>query len=207
MHMGCELRDRTFGAVGFGGIARATIQLLKGFGMNTPLVFDPYVDSAATEALGVELVNIDELLAQADFVSIHCPLTDTTHNLIDERELGLMKSDAYLINTARGGIVNEDALYNALLNRQIAGAAIDCFEVEPVTSPHRFGDLDNVLLAPHSIAWTNELFRDIGLVACQSMADLSLGRMPARGVVNPQVFESMRFQDKWARFRLGREME
>ncbi len=201
-YMGCELRDRTFGTVGLGGIARETIHLLKGFGMNKPLAFDPYVDSTTTDTLGIELVELDELLIQADFVSIHCPLTEATRNLIDERELSLMKPDAYLINTARGGIVNEDALYNALMNRHIAGAAIDCFAVEPVTSPHRFGDLDNVLLAPHSIAWTNELFRDIGQAACQGMVDLSLGRIPTRGVINPHVFESKRFQDKWARLRI-----
>ncbi len=201
-YMGCELRDRTFGAVGFGGIARETIQLLKSFGMNKPLAFDPYVDSTTADALGVELVELDELLVQADFVSIHCPLTEATRNMIDERELGLMKPNAYLINTARGGIVNEDVLYNALTSQHIAGAAIDCFAVDPVTSPHRFSDLDNVLLAPHSIAWTNELFRDIGQAVCQGMVDLSLGRIPARGVINPQVLESKRFQDKWARWRI-----
>ena len=84
----------------------------------------------------------------------------------------MMKSDAYLLNTARGGIVEEGALYEVLKNRRIAGAALDCFEQEPVTAPHRFGELDNVLLAPHSIAWTDELFRDIGRATCQVMVDL-----------------------------------
>ena len=80
----------------------------------------------------------------------------------------------------------KDALYDALSDRRIAGAALDCFADEPVTRPHRFGELDNVLLAPHSIAWTDELFRDIGRSVCQGMVDLSLGRVP-RGVVNPEV--------------------
>jgi phosphoglycerate dehydrogenase-like enzyme len=199
-YMGRELRDRTFGAIGLGGIARKTIALLKGFSMKPPLAFDPYVAPEAAEANDVRLVSLDELLSTADFVSIHCPLTDQTRNLIGPRELALMKPDAYLINTARGGIVAEDALYEALRRRRIAGAAIDCFAEEPVIRPHPLGALDNVLLAPHSIAWTDELFRDIGRAVCQGMVDLSLGKRP-RGVVNPQVFERHGFQEKWARLR------
>jgi phosphoglycerate dehydrogenase-like enzyme len=198
--MGRELRDRTFGAVGLGGIGRATVGLLSGFGMKTPLAFDPYLSAPAADQAGVRLVGLDELLAEADFVSIHCPLTSETRGLIGRRELGLMKPDAYLINTARGGIVDEDALYQALAERRIAGAALDCFAEEPVVRPHRFGELDNVLLAPHSIAWTGELFRDIGRAACQGMIDLSLGKVP-RGVVNPRVFDRSLFQEKWARLR------
>jgi phosphoglycerate dehydrogenase-like enzyme len=109
-----------------------------------------------------------------------------------------MRPDAYLINSARGGIVDEDALYAALQARAIAGAALDCFANEPLTEPHRFKDFDNVLLAPHSIAWTNEMFRDIGRAACQGMVDLSLRRLP-RGIVNPEVLERPGFQLKWKR--------
>lgn len=198
--MGRELRDRTFGAVGFGGIARAAVDLLRGFGMRPPLAFDPYIDPAAASAAGVRLVGLDELMAGSDFVSIHCPLTDKSRGLIGARELSLMKSDAYLINTARGGIVDEDALFAALESGKIAGAALDCFAEEPVTRPHRFGALDNVLLAPHSIAWTDELFRDIGRAVCRGMLDLANGERP-RGVVNPEVFERPGFRAKWARLR------
>src|SRR5204863_9633335 len=119
---------------------------------------------------------------------------------IGARELSLMKPDAYLINTARGGIVDEDALYDSLAHRRIAGAALDCFAEEPITRPHRFGTLDNVLLAPHCIAWTDELFRDIGRAACGGMLDLSLGKIP-RGVVNREVLERPGFQEKWSRLR------
>jgi len=199
-YMGRELRDRTFGAIGLGGIGRATVALLRGFGMKTPLAFDPHIDARTAEAAGARLVPLDELLAESDFVSIHCPLTDQTRGLIGRRELALMKADAYLINTARGGIVDEDELYAALELHLIAGAALDCFAEEPVTRPHRFGRLDNVLLAPHSIAWTDELFRDIGRSVCQGMLDLSLGKLP-RGVVNPQVVDRPGFQEKWARLR------
>ncbi len=200
--MGSELRDRTLGVVGFGGIARSLVSLLSGFGMKPPLAYDPYADPQAAQALGVRLVGLDELLSNADFVSIHCPLNESTRRLIGGRELALMKPGAWLINTARGGIVDEDALYEVLAARRIAGAAIDVFAQEPVVEPHRFGALDNVLLAPHSIAWTNELFRDIGRAACRGMLDLSLGRRP-RGVVNPEVFDRPGFQAKWRRLRCG----
>jgi phosphoglycerate dehydrogenase-like enzyme len=196
--MGCELRDRTLGVVGLGGIARKLIELLATWGMNQPLAFDPFVDPASAAKFGVRLVDLETLLAESDFVSIHCPLTHGTRGLIGLRQLSLMKPTAYLINTARGGIVDEDALYDALQGGRLAGAALDCFAKEPVTEPHRFRDLDNVLLAPHSIAWTNEMFRDIGRSACQGMVDLSRGERP-RAVVNPEVLERPGFRQKWER--------
>jgi phosphoglycerate dehydrogenase-like enzyme len=198
-YMGRELRDRTLGVIGLGGIARKLIELLGGWAMKPPVAFDPFVDAATAERLGVRLVTLEELLSVSDFVSIHCPLTDRTRGLIGARELALMKPEAYLINTARGGIVDEDALFAALRSKRIAGAALDCFEKEPVVAPQRFGEFDNVLLAPHSIAWTNELFRDIGRMACQGMVDLTLKRRPPRGVLNPQVFDRPGFQRKWDR--------
>lgn len=197
--MGRELRDRTLGVIGLGGIARKTIELLRGFGMNQPLAFDPFVTAETAANLGVRLVTLEALLAEADFVSIHCPLTEKTRGLITARELALMKPDAYLLNTARGGIVDEDALFDTLKNKRIAGAALDCFAQEPVAAPSRFGELENVLLAPHCIAWTEELFRDIGRAACQVMVDLSTGKKP-RGVLNPELFDRPSFQKKWERF-------
>ena len=196
--MGSELRERTLGLIGFGGIGRAVVQLLSGFGMQTPLVFDPLVAPSVAAAAGARSVSLDELLAQADFVSLHCPLNEQTRDLISARELALMKPTAYFINTARGGIVNEDALYAALSAGRIAGAALDCFVGEPLTKAPPLAQLDNVLLAPHSIAWTHELFRDIGRTACQGMLDLAHGRRP-KGVVNPEVFDRPGFLSKWKR--------
>jgi phosphoglycerate dehydrogenase-like enzyme len=197
-YMGSELRDHTLGVIGLGGIARATIGLLSGFGMRQPLAFDPFVEPAAAEKIGVRMVELDELMRQADFVSIHCPLSETTRGLIGKRELDLMKPNAFLINTARGGIVDEESLYRALSEWRIAGAALDCFAKEPVVESIPLAQLDNVILAPHSIAWTNELFRDIGRCVCQALVDLSLHRRP-KGVVNPKVFEKPSFQAKWQR--------
>lgn len=197
-YMGSELRDRTLGIIGLGGIGRALLKLVESFGMNQPIAFDPFLDAAAVAKAGARAVSLDELLQTADFVSIHCPLSPQTRNLLGARELGLMKPAAYLLNTARGGIVNEDALFAALQAGAIAGAALDCFDDEPILKPHRFGALDNVILAPHSIAWTNEMFRDIGRCVCQQMLDVSLGRRP-HGAINPEVFDKPSFQAKWKR--------
>jgi phosphoglycerate dehydrogenase-like enzyme len=197
-YMGCELRDHTLGIIGLGGIGRKLAELLASWGLRETIALDPLVDPAVAAKLGVRLVALDELLRTSEFVTIHCPLTDKTRGLIGARELGLMKPEAHLINTARGGIVDEDALYDALKARRIAGAALDCFAIEPLVEPSRFREFENVLLAPHAIAWTNEMFRDMGRAACQGMLDLSLGRRP-RGIVNPQVLENAGFQQKWER--------
>ena len=111
-----------------------------------------------------------------------------------------MKPEAYLINTARGGIVDEAALYRALKARQIAGAAIDVFAREPLTEPHPLAEFDNVLLAPHCIAWTHELFGEIGQTVCQGLVDLSRGQVP-RGIINPEVLDRPGFQQKWSRWK------
>jgi phosphoglycerate dehydrogenase-like enzyme len=197
-HMGSELRDHTLGVIGFGGIGRSLVKLLSGFGMHQPLVYDPFVRVADAAKLGARLVSLDELLAGADFVSIHCPLNESTRNLISARALGLMKPTAYLINTARGGIVDEVALCAALREGRIAGAAIDCFVDEPLSAPPAFAELDNVVLAPHCIAWTEELFRDIGRTVCGGMLALAEGRAP-NGVVNREVLERPSFRAKWKR--------
>ncbi len=197
-YMGSELRERTLGVIGFGGIGRAVVKLLSGFGMNPPRVYDPFTPADVIAEHGARSVTLDELMSESDFVSLHCPLNEQTKNLIDQRAIARMKPSAYLINTARGGIVNEDALYDALKAGRISGAALDCFDDEPLIAPPRFAEFDNVLLAPHCIAWTNELFRDIGRAVCQGMIDLMHGRKP-RGVVNPEVFERPGFQKKWAR--------
>jgi phosphoglycerate dehydrogenase-like enzyme len=199
-YMGSELRDRTLGLVGLGGIARCVIKLLENWGMKPPLAFDPFLSAADAAKAGARLVGLEELMREADFISVHCPLSPQTRGLLGAAQFAQMKPGAYLLNTARGGIVDEDALYDALKSGRLAGAALDCFAVEPVTTPHRLAEFENVLFAPHSIAWTNELFRDIGRTAAQGMVDFSNGRKP-RGVVNPEVFDKPSFQKKWERVR------
>lgn len=204
-HVGWEIRGRTLGIVGLGRIGKAVASIITGLGMNPPIASDPLLAPEAAAALGVELVPLDELLARADFVSLNCPLTPQTRHLIGARELGLMKREAFLINIARGGVVDEDALYQALEQGRIAGAALDCFVGEPLQEPSRFSVFDDVLLAPHSIAITREHGRDIGRMLCQGLIDLTQGRVPV-GTVNPEVLDSAGFQSKWRRLteRLSR---
>ena len=164
--------------------------------MKKTLVYDPFIDENKAKELNVNKVELDELMLQSDFITVHCPLNEHTKDLISYRELDLMKSSSFIINTARGGIINEDALFAALSKNRIAGAALDCFDNEPVIKPHRFGELENVMLAPHSIAWTQELFSDMGKICSKNMIDISNGIRPY-GVVNPEVFDRPSFQRKW----------
>ncbi len=199
-YMGGELRRRTLGVVGLGGIGRRLIELLRGFGMNRPLAFDPYVKPGLARELGVELVPLETLMRQSDFISVNCPLTAQTRNLIGREQLALMKPTAFLINTARGGIVDEQALVEVLRNRQIAGAATDVYAAEPAGREHPFAGLDNIILAPHCIAWTDELFAEIGAMAGRSVLELAAGRVPSAGVVNPEVLQRPGFRAKVQRY-------
>lgn len=198
-HMGSELRERTLGIIGLGGIGATLSGMVSSFRMNPVIAFDPFITESQATELGVKCVSLKELMQTADFVSVNCPLTDQTRDLIGQDELALMKPTAYLINTARGGIVNEAALLNVLREKKIAGAALDCHEIEPVPDNYEMAKLDNVIMAPHAIAWTNELFRDLGRVACQQAIDLSNGKIPI-GVVNKAVLDRPRFQAKLARY-------
>ncbi|MDA0711886.1 MAG: NAD(P)-dependent oxidoreductase [bacterium] len=199
-HMGSELRGRTLGIIGLGGIGATLSTMVGSFRMNRVIACDPYLSDERATELGVTRVDLDALMQTADFVSINCPLNNQTRDLIGRRELALMKPTAYLINTARGGIVNEAALFDHLRGRKIAGAALDCHEIEPVPDDYAMATLDNVILAPHAIAWTNDLFRDLGTMACQQVIDLSRGILPP-GIVNQDVLDRPGFQAKLARFR------
>jgi phosphoglycerate dehydrogenase-like enzyme len=198
-HMGSELRDRTLGIIGLGGIGSTLAGMVGSFRMNPVIAHDPLISEERAQEIGVTLVTLDELMRASDFVSVNCPLLDQTRNLVSDRELGLMKPTAYLINTARGGIVNETALLSALQANQIAGAALDCHETEPVPADYAFAELDNVIMAPHSVAWTNELFRDLGRMACSQAIELANGNVP-HGVVNKEVVDRPGFQAKLARY-------
>ena len=197
-YMGGELRHRTLGIIGLGGIGFKLAELVRAFGMKPVLAFDPYASAERAREAGAELVPLDRLLRESDYVSINCPLTDGTRNLIGEKELLLMKPTSYLINTSRGGIVNEPALIRILQQRKIAGAATDVFEQEPVDAATPLAKLDNVLLAPHCIAWTDDLFTEIGAVASRCVLELAAGKVPF-GLVNREVLERPGFQEKLSR--------
>ena len=198
--LGREPRDRIAGTIGLGNIASEVVRLLAPFGLAAFLAFDPYVDEVRARSLGVKKVSLEELLGKADYVLVNCPLTDETRGLIGERELNLMKADAVLINTARGGVVKQDALVRALQSGRIGGAALDVFEREPLEADSPLVAMDNVIVSSHSIAWSEELFRDMGRNDCEGALAIRRGEVPA-SVVNREVLSRPGFQAKLARYK------
>lgn len=155
--MGREISGKVLGLVGFGAIARETATRAKALGM-TVLGYDPFLDASDTRWQGAHKVDIDQLLISSDVVSLHVPLTEETTNLIDATALRKMKSDAILINAARGGVVEEEALAAAMKAGHIGGAALDVFEAEPVTAEYGslFAGVQNIILTPHIAGVTQE---------------------------------------------------
>jgi phosphoglycerate dehydrogenase-like enzyme len=192
---GIGVTGRTLGLVGVGNIGRDVVRLVAPFEMRV-LAYDPYARAEDLAPLGVALVDADTLFRESDFVSINCPLNEQTRHSVDARRLGLMKPTAYLINTARGPIVDEAALYGALSERRIAGAGLDVFEEEPTPRDNPILKLDNVIVTPHALCWTDECFRGNGEAAFRSCLTLARGEVPPH-VVNPAALES-----PWLRERL-----
>ena len=171
---GREVMGKTLGVLGFGNIGRIVGELGRGVKMNV-LAYDPYLSDSQLRENGGEPVTVDELLARSDFISIHVPKTEETTNLFNSESIGRMKDGAYLINCARGGIVNEDALYDALTSGKLAGGALDVFETEP-PGEHKLLDLENFICSPHIGASTLEAQINVAVaVADQIIAFLNGG--------------------------------
>ncbi|MGA2534454.1 MAG: NAD(P)-dependent oxidoreductase [Terracidiphilus sp.] len=198
--LGREARDRIVGTVGLGNIASEAVRLLRAVGVNRFLAFDPYALPERAATLDVQLVSLEELLRTSDYVLINCPLTAQTRGLVGKEQLALMKPDAVLINTARGPIVDEAALVNALQTGQISGAALDVFEQEPLSPCSPLITMENVILTSHSIAWTEELFRDMGRIDCRGALAVYRGEAP-KDVVNRQVLSHPLFLKKLASYK------
>jgi D-3-phosphoglycerate dehydrogenase / 2-oxoglutarate reductase len=145
---GYELRGRTLGLIGLGNIGRRVAKFAKAFDMNV-IAYDPYCSKEDAKKIMVKIVSLSTLLKSADFVSIHCKVTEETIGLIGDKELSLMKSNAYIINTARASIIKQDALIQVLENKKIAGAALDVYWYEPIPSNHPLLNVENVTLTPH----------------------------------------------------------
>jgi len=186
-HMGSGLIGRTLGIIGAGNIGREIIRLARPFGL-TILADDPYVEASVIEAEGARPVDLETLLRESDFVVVMCALTDETRRLIGRAELALMKPTAYLINIARGPIVEEAALIAALREKRIAGAGIDVFEQEPVDRANPLLTLENTILTPHALGWTDQCFQGLAESAVRGILAALSGRRPG-GVVNPAVLE------------------
>jgi D-3-phosphoglycerate dehydrogenase len=151
-----RLRGRTLGLVGFGRIARMTLEKFAGFGFARVLVYDPRAELPA----GVEHADVDTLCAESDVISLHAPLNDSTRHLINAQRIALMRSTSIVVNTARGGLVDTDALYEALAARRILGAGLDVFEQEP-PGIHKLFKLDNVVVTNHMGWYSEEAMRDL----------------------------------------------
>ncbi|MSP98644.1 MAG: hypothetical protein EXR29_15795 [Betaproteobacteria bacterium] len=183
--MGTGLVGRTLGIVGCGGIGQELLRVSAPFGMRR-IVADPHADDRAVIVLDATRVPLEQLMREADFVVIACVLNEETRHLIGAPQLTLMKPSAYFINVARGPVVDEAALIEVLRIGRIAGAGLDVFEQEPVDPANPLLRMDNVIVTPHALCWTDECFHAIATDGLQSVVDFSLGRRPAH-VVNPEA--------------------
>ena len=188
-YRGVELYHKTLGLIGFGRIGRRIRELVAPLHMKV-LVYDPYLQSNQIPPEVKRAEKLEELLTCADIVSLHCPLTQETKNLIDKNELKMMKKTAWLINTARGEVVNEEALIDALKKGEIAAAGIDTFSKEPPDDIKALWSAGKTVLSPHIAGTTEESFRRMGIESAKNILTILQGKRPDREcVVNPEVFE------------------
>jgi D-3-phosphoglycerate dehydrogenase/(S)-sulfolactate dehydrogenase len=184
-HEGVDLAGSTLGIVGLGTIGKEVAKRAKAFGMRL-LAFDLVQDRPFAEGQGIAYVSLEDLLRQSDFVSIHCFLNEATRHLINAERLAWMKPTAYLINTARGGIVDTEALCQALQTKRIAGAGLDVFETEPLRADSPLRALENVYLTPHVAGSSADARRLSGATAAENLIRALNGERP-EGIVNPEV--------------------
>jgi len=199
-YTGVELFEKTVGIIGLGRIGALITARLQAFGMNI-VAYDPYVTAARAQQLGVTLLPLDELLATADFITIHMPKTPETTGMISDAQLALMKPTAFIVNVARGGLIDEDALYRALTTNEIAGAGLDVFVHEPPTGSPLL-DLPNVVVTPHLGASTDEAQEKAGVSVARSVRLALSGELVpdavnvAGGVIDPSVRPGIPLMEK-----------
>lgn len=193
--LGRNIAGRTLGCIGLGNIASELFRLSASLGFGRFLAHDPFATPAHAASLNVELVSLEELARQSDFLCVLCALGDSTRGIVNRDLLRLMQPHAILINTARGPIVNESHLVEALNEKWIAGAALDVVEIEPLPLDAPIRSCPNVILAPHGLAWTEELARDNSLEAANSLLSFSQGKLPT-GIVNREVLDNPGFLTK-----------
>lgn len=188
--VGRETWQKTLGIIGTGAVGKGVIRRAQGFEMKI-LAFDIYPDQEFAREFGFSYVSLEQLLRQSDFVTIHCPLNEETRSLIGEQELKTMKKEAHLINAARGGIVDEDALYKAIKNGWIAGAVLDVYTQEPPPSDFPLFEFGNVVCTTHIGGSTLEALRRIGERVVDNIMDVLEGRYPTN-IINPEVIKNHR---------------
>ncbi|WP_342745004.1 C-terminal binding protein [Oceanobacillus timonensis] len=172
-----RLRDRVLGLLSFGNIARRVAEKSQAFGLKV-IAYDPFISEEVARAYNVELVELDDLLHQSDFISVHTPLTDETYHMIGEEQLKLMKQEAFIVNTSRGALIDEKALIQALHNKEIAGAGLDVLEVEPISADNPLLKMDQVLINPHAAWHSVEAQEELKTKTAQNVADVLTGVEP-----------------------------
>ena len=190
--MGVELRNKTLGVIGMGRIGSQVVNRCKSFGMDA-MAYDPYLPEEVAKQMGVELTDLNTVLKNSDFITIHVPLTPETKHSISTPQFELMKDSAFIVNCARGGIIDEDALYDALVNNKIGGAALDVYEEEPPKESKLF-DLDNIVLTPHIAASTKEAQRDAAIIVADEIIELTKGNNP-KNVLNMPRIDNNTYQE------------
>ena len=184
---GVDVYGATLGLIGMGRIGKAVAKRAKGFNMRV-LYHNRSRDNDAENELGVEYVSLETLLQTSDFVSLHLNYSPEAYHLINESKLALMKPDAILINTARGAVIDADALYNALINKQIAGAALDVFNPEPIPTDHPLLTLPNVVITPHIASASKKTRIEMAYISVEN-ATLGLQGKPLKYCANPTVIQ------------------
>ncbi len=187
MLLGTDIHGKTLGIIGLGRIGTAVARRAKGFNMKI-IYYSRSRKENIEKELGLKYVDLNTLLREADFVSIHVPLTEETYHMIGERELKLMKNTAFLINTSRGKVIDEKALYKALKEKWIAGAALDVFEEEPTPANNPLLELENIVVAPHIASATHETRSRMSEMVAQNLIAYFEGKIPPN-LVNPEVLK------------------
>jgi phosphoglycerate dehydrogenase-like enzyme len=199
--LGSEIQGRTLGIVGLGRSGRELVRLAAPFAMRV-LAYSPNADPQQAAELGVRLTTLDELLGESDFVSLHCRLTPQTRGMIGEAELARLKPTAFFINVARGELVDQESLVQRLRLRQIAGAALDVFDHEPLPADDPLLTLDNVIVTPHWSASTSDVWQATARAMTAGMLRAACGEIPDN-VVNREVVDRPGFRHKLARFAVN----
>jgi phosphoglycerate dehydrogenase-like enzyme len=193
-HMGMGLVGKTLGSIGLGNIGAEVFRLCAPLDMNF-IYTDPYVDPAVGTSVNARMVDLETLFRESDFITVNAPYNDETHHLVNAERLAMMKPTAYLINTARGPLVDQKALVNALQNNAIAGAALDVFDPEPPMADDPLLALDNVILTPHALCWTDQCFAGIGASAVAAVLDVKNGQSPSHPV-DSAIVDNSQFQGR-----------
>lgn len=191
--IGIELLNKTVGIIGFGQIGRRVAERLKSFGVNF-LIYDPFLPDEITNEIGKK-VDIDTLMRNSDIITIHAAATEENDNLINRERIAIMKNTAYLLNLAKGSLVDYEALFKALKEKQIAGAALDVFPLEPIDEDNEFLELDNVIVAPHIGGNTKEVIERQSKMFLNDIK-LWLNNEKPKHILNPEVFNESENKDR-----------